>query len=92
MTQSDLFGPRQADLFPAATAAASAVGDPVKVRARIARILGELTKAERLPWDTRTLRLNRTIVPQMSRWLPDEERAELLAGFERELARLGALA
>jgi hypothetical protein len=35
------------------------------------------------------IRLYRTIFPQMTNWLPDEEAAQLRFEFETELARLG---
>ncbi len=43
-----------------------------------------------MPWDRDKLRYHRTVVPQMSRWLPDDERAEIIRAFEAEVARLNA--
>lgn len=42
-------------------------------------------------WDTRTYRYNKVVFPQMSRWLPDDERAQLCFEFFRELERIELL-
>jgi hypothetical protein len=44
----------------------------------------------RFPWETKTLLLYRTIFPQMTNWLPDEEGAQLRFEFETEIKRLEA--
>lgn len=46
--------------------------------------------AQRLPWEPRTVLLYRTIFPQMTNWLPDEEGAQLRFEFETEIRRLEA--
>jgi hypothetical protein len=43
-----------------------------------------------MPWDAKGVLLYRTIFPQMTNWLPDEEAAQLRFEFEAELARLNA--
>jgi hypothetical protein len=43
-----------------------------------------------MPWDKNRVVLNRTIFPQMTNWLPEEEGAQLRFEFETELARLEA--
>ena len=43
-----------------------------------------------MPWDARRVSLYRTIFPQMTNWLPEEEGAQLRFEFETELARLEA--
>ena len=43
------------------------------------------------PWDERTYRYNKVVVPQMSRWLPEEEAAQLCFEFAREIARIERL-
>lgn len=63
--------------------------DPDKVRARLSRILAEAREAETVPWEPSRLSLYRTIFPDMTRWLPDDEGARWRADFEAELARLG---
>jgi hypothetical protein len=46
--------------------------------------------AQTFPWEPTRLSLYRTIVPQMTFWLPEEEGAQLRFDFETELARLEA--
>ena len=43
-----------------------------------------------MPWEPRRVGLYRTIFPQMTNWLPDEEAARLRLEFEAEMARLNA--
>jgi hypothetical protein len=64
--------------------------DPDKVRARLYKILGEARTAQRLPWEPTRVSLYRTIFPQMTLWLPEEEGAQLRFEFETELERLEA--
>ena len=82
-------GEAQADLFGAEPAPAYRP-DPDKVRARLHKILAEARAAQRLPWEPTTVSLYRTIFPQMTNWLPEEEGAQLRFDFETELARLEA--
>lgn len=79
--QPDLFG---ADSPPAYRP------DSDKVRARLHRILAEAKGAETLPWEPARLSLYRTIFPQMTLWLPEDEAAQLRFAFETELERLQA--
>jgi len=88
--QPDLFETEsQLDMF-GAEAAPAYQPDPDKVRARLYRILAEARAAQTLPWDTSRTSLYRTIFPQMTLWLPEEEAAQLRFDFETELARLQA--
>jgi hypothetical protein len=64
--------------------------DPDKVRARLQRILTEARAAKELPWEPSRVSLYRTIFPQMTLWLPEDEGAQLRFEFETELARLEA--
>lgn len=43
-----------------------------------------------MSWDASRLSLYRTIFPQMTNWLPEDEAAQLRFDFEAELARLKA--
>ncbi|MBI3704749.1 MAG: hypothetical protein HY244_13105 [Rhizobiales bacterium] len=79
--QTDLFG---ADPVPAYRP------DPDKVRSRLHKILAEARAAQTLPWEPTTVSLYRTIFPQMTNWLPEDEGAQLRFQFEEELARLEA--
>jgi hypothetical protein len=79
----------QADLFGGEPGPAYRP-DPDKVRRRLEKILAEARAAQELPWEPTTVSLYRTIFPQMTNWLPDEEAAQLRFEFETELARLEA--
>lgn len=80
-TQPDLFG---AEPVPAYRP------DTDKVRARLHKILAEARAADTIPWGPGRLSLYRTIVPQMTSFLPEDEGAQLRFDFETELARLEA--
>ncbi len=86
--QPDLFAPEsQPDLFGTETEPAYRP-NPDKVRARLHRILAEAKAAQTLPWDPTRVSLYRTIFPQMTLWLPEDEAAQLRLEFEAELTRL----
>ena len=60
------------------------------IRAELHEILATLMASNgSLPWDARTFRYHCTVFPQMARWLPTDERAQLCAEFEREAERIG---
>jgi hypothetical protein len=89
--QLDLFqDDEQTDLFDEDAAPIYYRADPDKVRRELHRMLAEVRTAQTMPWDDRDLLLYRTIFPQMTNWLPDEEAAQLRFEFETELARLKA--
>src|SRR5205809_1131920 len=79
--QADLFGAPDVPVYRP---------DPEKVRARLHRILAEARAAKKLPWEPTTVSLYRTIFPQMTNFLPEDEGAQLRFQFEEELARLEA--
>ena len=79
----------QADLF-GAPPAQSYDPDPDKVRSELWSILAEARAANVLPWPPARAKLYRTIFPQMTNWLPEEEARQLRFEFESELARLEA--
>jgi hypothetical protein len=88
---SDLFEDEgQPDLFGAEATPVAYRPDPDKVRRRLEKILAEAREARKLPWEPTTVSLYRTIFPQMTNWLPEEEGAQLRFEFETELARLEA--
>ena len=90
--QPDLFGSEnQPDLFGEDTPAPVYRADPDKVRARLHKILAEARAAEAIPWEPERVSLYRTIFPQMTQWLPDEEAAELRFAFEAEMERREAV-
>jgi hypothetical protein len=89
--QLDMFpAERQSDLFGENTPTPEYRPDPDSVRAELQKILAEARAAQKLPWEPKTLLLYRTIFPQMTNWLPDEEGAQLRLEFEAEIKRLEA--
>jgi hypothetical protein len=86
-TQQDLFK-TQADIFGEDAETPTYRPDLDSMRAELQRILAEAREAESLP--PARLSLYRTIVPQMTLWLPEEEAAQLRFEFEAEMERLKA--
>jgi hypothetical protein len=87
-SQPDLFVTEsQSDLF-GAEAATAYRPNPDKVRARLHKILAEARAAQTSPWEPARVSLYRTIFPQMTLWLPEDEAAQLRFEFETEMARL----
>lgn len=90
--------PRQGDLFASDRADPAAEDfetptfypDPDEVRAELLKILAEARAARTMPWDDSRVALYRTIFPQMTNCLPEEEGAQLRFAFMQELARLKA--
>jgi hypothetical protein len=92
----DLFGrrPMQGDLFGSDQPLTERRQvDPAKVRLLLETMLCDLRAAEQTsPWPLQTTRLNQLLFPQMSNWLPPEERDQLRFEFEAELKRLNLAA
>jgi hypothetical protein len=88
--QGDLFGNEGKDRSDEDFETPEYHADPEKVREELHRILSEARAARKMPWDPDRLSLYRTIFPQMTNWLPEEEAAQLRFDFENELARLKA--
>jgi hypothetical protein len=89
--QRDLFrDDEQADPFGQDSPTPEYRADPDTVRQELQRILAEARAAQTIPWDAKRALLYRTIFPQMTNWLPEEEGAQLRFEFETELARLEA--
>ena len=90
--QPDLFGARQLGLGLEDTRPDPTQIDPEEVRQELMALL-ELAKSAReaAPWDRRTQRYHQVVFPQMARWLPDEEAAQLCFEFSRELERIETL-
>jgi hypothetical protein len=77
--QPDMFPEEnRSDLFGEDTPTPEYRADPDSVRAELYKILAEARAAQKLPWEPRTALLYRTIFPQMTNWLPDEEGATAL--------------
>jgi hypothetical protein len=85
--QLDLFG--QSHPEPSGTAAVYRV-DPDEVRPELLRVLAQVRAAHSFPWDARRTLYWRTVFPQMTNWLPEDEAAQLRFEFESEMRRLEA--
>ena len=89
MRQPDLFDPDpQADLLDEARAPVVYRADPDKVRVELHALLAEMKAASVMPWSQEDLRHHQTVFPQMSRWLPETEAAQLCFEFTRQVERL----
>lgn len=66
--------------------------DPDEIRADLMVILADArgVTADAL-WDDHKLRYNRLVFPNMARWLPDDEAAQLCFEFAREIERIELL-
>lgn len=62
--------------------------DPEIVRGRLNRLLSTLRAADTMPLSDHDARMWRTVVPNMSQWLPDSEAQSIRAVFASEMARL----
>ena len=89
LKQRDLFElDAQPALFPEEAAPVLYRADPDKVRVKLQRILAEARAAATMPWSAERLGYHQPVFPQMSRWLPGEEAAQLCFEFETEIRRL----
>jgi hypothetical protein len=88
--QLDLFGESEPRLPGLDEPAGGYRADPDEVRAELLRLLAQARAAQTFPWDARRTLYWRTVFPQMTNWLPDEEGAQLRFQFEAEIRRLEA--
>jgi hypothetical protein len=90
--EPDLFRPAQLGLGLEDTRPDPTKIDPDEVRQELLALLAVARSSrETAPWDTRTQRYHRVVFPQMARWLPDDEAAQLCFEFAQELERIEAL-
>jgi len=77
--QPDLFQTNErSDLFGENSPTPEYRPDADSVRAELYKILAEARATQKLPWEPKKALLYRTIFPQMTNWLPNEEGAQLL--------------
>ena len=88
--QLDLFGESQPELRRLEAAPGVYRADPDEVRAELLRVLAKVRAAQSFPWDARRTLYWRTVFPQMTNWLPEDEAAQLRFEFETEIRRLEA--
>lgn len=85
--QSSLFGEGRMSVPQRA-----APSDPKTIRGRLNDLLGTLRAAETMPLSERDARMWRAVVPNMTRWLPEDEAEAIRAAFTHEMERLSAAA
>jgi hypothetical protein len=88
--QGDLFGSDEPNPSDENFETPTYYPDPDEVRTELNKILNEMRAAKSMPWDNARAAVYRTIFPQMSQCLPEDEGAQLRFQFEEELARLEA--
>jgi hypothetical protein len=64
--------------------------DSEAIRNRLNRLLETLRAAHAMPLSERDARMWKTVVPNMTKWLPDDEGEAIRAAFAREMDRLAA--
>ena len=87
-SQPDLFG-TQADLFgpPPPKSYAPSLAT---VRAEVNKVLEKARIAKDMPWTAKEVAFWKTVFPQMTNWLPEQEREQVRAAFWEEINRLEA--
>jgi hypothetical protein len=91
----DLFGhtPAQGNLFGAGSDRLQAPHqrfepDPDVVRLRLKSLLEKAKSADKMPWSDKDARMWQTVFPNMAKWLPEDEAAQLRFEFAQEIERL----
>jgi len=59
------------------------------IRARLNGLIDTLARSTQMPLSDRDLKMWRIVVPNMTKWLPDDEAAHIRSMFIGELKRLG---
>jgi hypothetical protein len=78
-TQTDLLGPPPKQFHAPSLAT---------VRAEVNRVLEKARLAKENPWTAKEVAFWKTVFPQMTKWLPEEEAAQLRHAFMEEICRL----
>jgi hypothetical protein len=86
----DVFGEGQPELRRLEDSPGVYRADPEGVRAELRAVLAKVRAAQSFPWDARRTLYWRTVFPQMTNWLPEDEAKQLRFEFEREIRRLEA--
>lgn len=80
-TQGDLFGPPPPKSYAPSLAT---------VRAEVNKVLEQARIARQMPWAPKEVAFWKTVFPQMTNWLPEEEAARARSAFMEEISRLEA--
>lgn len=78
----------QFEMFAPTAQPVSTVPDADQVRARLDSLMRTLRQSDDLPLTEKQLRFWRTVVPQMTNWLPAEEKTAICAEFDAQIVRL----
>lgn len=82
----------QLELFIQPVVAEPTVPSVESIRARLETLLSSLRGAETMPLTPRDLAFWTVVTPQMSNWLPADEKAAVCQEFADQITRLGASA
>ena len=91
---TDLFGNGQFSLFGEAENLIPHPKQPdfvpniPRIRGRLLAVLEKARAAPTTPWPDKERRMWQTVFPNMSKWLPDDEREQLCFEFAAEIERL----
>ncbi|MEQ3651036.1 hypothetical protein [Hyphomonas sp.] len=66
----------------------SSTPNPDTIRRRLTGLLETLRSAQSMPFSDREIRMWQAVVPNMAKWLPEEEANEIRQSFAEELGRL----
>ena len=88
MRQPDLFDQQDHEAVDENRPEKLYYADPEKVRRELLLVLEQARAAQTMPWTQEKLRFHRKVFPQMSRWLPEDEAAQLCFEFEEQVKRL----
>ncbi|MFN3537691.1 MAG: hypothetical protein ACK4Y4_09615 [Brevundimonas sp.] len=78
----------QMELFAQPRVVEPTVPTVEQIRARFAVLLAQLRDAEAMPLSEREVAYWRVVAPQMSNWLPADEKAAVCAELDAHLSRL----
>ncbi len=79
----------QLDMFGASAPEVAALPTAETVRPRLVEALELLRSTQDMPWTLPELRRWQVVFPQMTNWLPSDERAAMRAEFASLLGRFG---
>lgn len=91
LESSDDSAMSQLDLFIQPAVAEPTVPSVESIRERLEKLLKSLRDAEVMPLTARELAFWEVVTPQMSNWLPPEEKRAVCDEFDAQIARLRTL-
>lgn len=70
----------------------SSAPNPEAIRRRLSRLLETLRVSETMPLSDKDIRMWQIVLPNMTRWLPDDEARAIQSELAKEIKRLGEIA